>query len=164
MCMNRCQQLMDKFDRRTQMKYFQPRFEPPGSQKITFDPNTFRGALDWRNRYRRLANQCVNYELKRQYALMAYTTVEYCTTNRRPEEESPITSSLQSSPGAFDEIDVAFLVLLAMLLILTVVSTAYDCHQYHRTKPCSGALFADGLKDYYRSGFERPGHASRCTL
>uniref|UniRef100_A0A182NJB8 Acyltransferase 3 domain-containing protein n=1 Tax=Anopheles dirus TaxID=7168 RepID=A0A182NJB8_9DIPT len=159
LCMNRCRQLMGKFDRRTQMKYYQSRFEPADSREITFDPNTFRGALDWRNRYRRLANQCVNYELKRQYALMAYTAVEYCTTtiHRQDERNPTVSRPLESSSGALDEIDVAFLVLLGMLLILTVMSTVYDCYQYQRTKPRNVALVADGLNDYYRSGHKRPG-------
>lgn len=124
LCMNRCHQLLTRFDPRTQMKYFRARFEPNDFQQvkfyveiglfsrtsilsprtqITFDPNTFRGALDWRNRYRRLANQCVNYELKRQYSLMAYTTVEYCTTNRVQTDRDVRVSAVQAAPEALGD-------------------------------------------------------------
>uniref|UniRef100_A0A182MS93 Acyltransferase 3 domain-containing protein n=1 Tax=Anopheles culicifacies TaxID=139723 RepID=A0A182MS93_9DIPT len=159
LCMSRCHQLMSKFDRRTQMKYFQPRFIANDSQEITFDPNTFRGALDWRNRYRRLANQCVNYELKRQYALMAYSTVEYCVTNRQQTERDVLVSGLVSSTEALgdgDAIDVVFLLLLGLLLVCTLISTVYDCYRYRRAVN-PHATVTDGLKDYYRSGLERPG-------
>ncbi|XP_035910415.1 nose resistant to fluoxetine protein 6-like [Anopheles stephensi] len=155
LCMNRCQQLMSKFDRRTQMKYFQSRFETNDSRKITFDPNTFRGALDWRNRYRRLANQCVNYELKRQYSLMAYSTVEYCVTNRQEAERDDHVSGLATSSEGLDAIDVVFLVILSLLFVLTVISTTYDCYRYRQTKPYGTTT--DGLSDYYRSGSERFG-------
>uniref|UniRef100_A0A182JNH6 Acyltransferase 3 domain-containing protein n=1 Tax=Anopheles christyi TaxID=43041 RepID=A0A182JNH6_9DIPT len=119
------------------------------STQITFDPNTFRGALDWRNRYRRLANQCVNYELKRQYSLMAYTTVEYCTSNREETDRDVRVSGL---------IDVVFLLVLGLLLTLTLLSSVYDCYRYRQTKTRHDAgTITDGLRDYYRSGLERPG-------
>uniref|UniRef100_A0A182PVM7 Acyltransferase 3 domain-containing protein n=1 Tax=Anopheles epiroticus TaxID=199890 RepID=A0A182PVM7_9DIPT len=164
LCMNRCHQLLTRFDPRTQMKYFHSRFNATDSQRITFDPNTFRGALDWRNRYRRLANQCVNYELKRQYSLMAYTEVEYCTTNREQTDQDVRVSGLVASSEALDAIDVVFLFVLGMLLILTLLSTAYDCYRYRQTnRPRSNAPITDGLRDYYRSGFDRPG-VSRWTV
>ncbi|XP_053674392.1 nose resistant to fluoxetine protein 6-like [Anopheles nili] len=149
LCMNRCQQLMGKYDRRTQMKYYQPEFEAADSQEITFDPNTFREALDWRIRFRRLANQCVNFELRRQYALMAYSTVEYCTTTMEGRTVGPPSDAL-------DTIEVTFLCVLGVVISLTVVSTAYDCHRCYRTKPPTPRL-TDGLGDYYRSGVGRPG-------
>ncbi|XP_050094015.1 nose resistant to fluoxetine protein 6-like [Anopheles aquasalis] len=146
LCMDRCHQLIDRFDHRTQMKYFLARFDSTAAKEITFDPNTFRGALDWRNRYRRLANQCVNYELKRQYALMAYSTVEYCTTRGTPGD---IEESTSQAPASLDSVDVLFLVVLGMLLLLATLSTSYDCHR-HRMRPSSG-MESDRLKDYYRS-------------
>uniref|UniRef100_A0A182UXI0 Acyltransferase 3 domain-containing protein n=1 Tax=Anopheles merus TaxID=30066 RepID=A0A182UXI0_ANOME len=142
LCMNRCHQLLARFDPRTQTKT--PILSP--RTQITFDPNTFRGALDWRNRYRRLANQCVNYELKRQYSLMAYTTVEYCTTNRAQTDRDVRVSA----------IDVTFLFVLGTLLTLTLLSTGYDCYRYRQARPHHGGTIADGLRDYYRSGLERP--------
>uniref|UniRef100_A0A1S4GUV1 Acyl_transf_3 domain-containing protein n=1 Tax=Anopheles gambiae TaxID=7165 RepID=A0A1S4GUV1_ANOGA len=191
LCMNRCHQLLTRFDPRTQMKYFRARFEPNDFQQITFDPNTFRGALDWRNRYRRLANQCVNYELKRQYSLMAYTTVEYCTTNRAQTYRDVRVSAVQAAPEALgdaghiqtmkyvsfpsfttlflfhffisDKIDVTFLFVLGTLLTLTLLSTGYDCYRYRQARPHHGGTIVDGLRDYYRSGLERPG-VSRATV
>ncbi|XP_050072930.1 nose resistant to fluoxetine protein 6-like [Anopheles maculipalpis] len=162
LCMNRCQLLMSKFDRRTQMKYFQPRFVTNDSQKITFDPNTFRGALDWRNRYRRLANQCVNYELKRQYSLMAYSTVEYCVTNRQAAARDVPASGLVTPTEALDAIDVVFLVILSLLFVLTVISTTYDCYRYRQMKPYGTGVV--GLSDYYRSGIERFGASQRMCV
>ncbi|XP_049542768.1 nose resistant to fluoxetine protein 6-like [Anopheles darlingi] len=152
LCMDRCHQLLGRFDHRTQMKYFLARFEPNGAEEITFDPNTFRGALDWRNRYRRLANQCVNYELKRQYALMAYSTVEYCTTRRA---DGDVEKSAPQPPAtvaaSLDGVDVLFLVVLGLLLLLATLSTGYDCHR-HRIGPSSEVgTESDRVKDYYRS-------------
>uniref|UniRef100_A0A182FHE2 Acyltransferase 3 domain-containing protein n=1 Tax=Anopheles albimanus TaxID=7167 RepID=A0A182FHE2_ANOAL len=144
LCMDRCHQLLGRFDHRTQMKYFLGRFEPSGDVDITFDPNTFRGALDWRNRYRRLANQCVNYELKRQYALMAYSTVEYCTARRTGGDVADFAPQAPTAAASLDTADVWFLVVLGMLLLLATLSTSYDCHR-HRLGS------ADRLKDYYRT-------------
>uniref|UniRef100_A0A1Y9J0F2 Acyltransferase 3 domain-containing protein n=1 Tax=Anopheles quadriannulatus TaxID=34691 RepID=A0A1Y9J0F2_ANOQN len=157
LCMNRCHQLLTRFDPRTQMKT--PILSP--RTQITFDPNTFRGALDWRNRYRRLANQCVNYELKRQYSLMAYTTVEYCTTNRAQTDRDVRVSAVVEAPEALDKIDVTFLFVLGTLLTLTLLSTGYDCYRYRQARPHHGGTIADGLRDYYRSGLERPGNYRR---
>uniref|UniRef100_A0A182IST2 Acyltransferase 3 domain-containing protein n=3 Tax=Anopheles atroparvus TaxID=41427 RepID=A0A182IST2_ANOAO len=166
LCMNRCRQLIGKFDGRTKMKYFLSRFEPSDAQEITFDPNTFRGALDWRNRYRRLANQCVNYELKRQYSLMAYSTVEYCTTNE-PHGEEPNPAATAASPAALDAPEVVFLVVLGMLLVLTLASTLYDWIRYRKANTPSSAHNAyaaniNRMRDYYRAGLGRPG-SSRLT-
>ncbi|XP_052873708.1 nose resistant to fluoxetine protein 6-like [Anopheles cruzii] len=159
LCMNRCAQLMAKYDRRTQMKYFKARFDHPGAHDITFDPNTFRGALDWRNRYRRLANQCVNFELLRQYQLMAYSTVEYCTIvdRRRPTERSAVTGT--SGQDSADTVDVLFLVVLGTLLTLAAFSTCYDYQRYRKIRPPTAEAHEGtrGLKDYYQSGTGHPG-------
>ncbi|XP_055607880.1 nose resistant to fluoxetine protein 6-like isoform X2 [Uranotaenia lowii] len=110
-CMNWCHKTMAKIDhRRSQDKYFLKKFEI--NSEITFEPNTFRQALDWRNRYRRLANLCVNWELKRQYSIMAYTSVEYCMTNR---EEEPV-----------DFLDGIFLAILGTILAIIILSSFYD--------------------------------------
>lgn len=75
---------MEKYDYETQMKYYLKQFNE--TNEVTFDPNTFREALDWRIKFKRLANQCVNFELKRQFSIMGYSAVEYCVGNQ--EEDS----------------------------------------------------------------------------
>lgn len=47
-----------------------------------WDPNIFRNALIHRAKYQQLSNMCLNFELKRQYELMAHSTVIYCISNR----------------------------------------------------------------------------------
>ncbi|XP_058833864.1 nose resistant to fluoxetine protein 6-like [Topomyia yanbarensis] len=110
LCMNWCSKLMAKYDRGTQMKYYLANFNQ--SSEITFDPNTFRQALDWRMKYKKLANQCVNFELKRQYSIMGYSTVEYCVTN---QEQDPV-----------DFLDAIFLVILGTIILLMSLSSLYD--------------------------------------
>ncbi|XP_053686956.1 nose resistant to fluoxetine protein 6-like [Sabethes cyaneus] len=128
-CMNWCKKLMDRYDRMTQMKYYLDTFNE--TSEITFDANTFRQALDWRIKYRKLANQCVNFELKRQYSIMGHSTVEYCVTNR---EYDPI-----------DYLDMIFLIVLGTFILTVVLSSFYD----YKTKK----KFSVDIKssEYYRT-------------
>lgn len=105
--MNWCEKIMEKYDYETQMKYYLKPFNE--SSEITFDPNTFREALDWRIKFKRLANQCVNLELKRQYSIMGYSAVEYCVSN---QEHDPLGRSSSPQSFAFSVIMVAFCRLL----------------------------------------------------
>ncbi|XP_062550046.1 nose resistant to fluoxetine protein 6-like isoform X2 [Armigeres subalbatus] len=110
LCMSGCQQIMGKYDHETQMKYYLKPFNQ--TSEITFDRNTFRSALDWRIKYRRLVNQCVNFELKRQYSIMGYSEVEYCISN---QEQDPI-----------DYLDTIFLVVLGSIILAVILSSFLD--------------------------------------
>ncbi|KAL1399496.1 hypothetical protein pipiens_008163 [Culex pipiens pipiens] len=110
LCMARCHAILDRFDHRTQMKYYLGHWNQ--SSEVTFDPNTFRGALDARAKLNRLANQCVNYELKRQYGIMGHSTVEYCVGSH---EEDPL-----------DILDITFLVVLGAIILAVCLSSFYD--------------------------------------
>ncbi|XP_058465293.1 nose resistant to fluoxetine protein 6-like [Malaya genurostris] len=133
LCMNWCSKMMAKYDRGTQMKYYLPGFNE--SSEITFDPNTFRQALQWRQKYRKLANQCVNFELKRQFSIMGHSMVEYCVTNR--EQES------------VDFLDAIFLVVLGSIILLISLSSFYD----YRLK--KKHVFDTTSRDYYRKPVQR---------
>ncbi|XP_055629971.1 nose resistant to fluoxetine protein 6-like [Toxorhynchites rutilus septentrionalis] len=109
-CMNWCKKIMEKYDRMTQRKYFLSKFNE--SSEITFDSNTFRTGLDWRIKYKKLANMCVNFELKRQYSIMGHSVVEYCVTNR---DREPV-----------DYLDMIFLVVLGSIILAVGLSTFYD--------------------------------------
>lgn len=103
-CVNRCKALLGKFDKATQLTYYldkfdnivrvslfkwleRPNFEFLGNEfQMPLDPNTFRHALEYRLKFDKLLNECINYELK-TYHLMAHSKVEYCS---KKDEYMPI--------------------------------------------------------------------------
>ncbi|XP_065086708.1 nose resistant to fluoxetine protein 6-like [Ochlerotatus camptorhynchus] len=133
LCMNWCEKIMDKYDYETQMKYYLEPFNE--SSEITFDPNTFREALDWRIKFKRLANQCVNFELKRQYSIMGYSAVEYCVSN---QEHDPL-----------DYLDIIFLVVVGSIILAVVLSSLFD---YKLKRKHSSSMKSS---EYYRAPIQR---------
>ncbi|XP_001661710.2 nose resistant to fluoxetine protein 6 [Aedes aegypti] len=133
LCMNLCEKIMEKYDYETQMKYYLKQFNE--TNEVTFDPNTFREALDWRIKYKRLANQCVNFELKRQFSIMGYSAVEYCVSNL--EEDS------------LDYLDIVFLVLLGSIILAVILSSFFD---YKMKKKHSSNMKSS---DYYRTPLKK---------
>lgn len=79
-CMDWCRNQMKKFDYDTRMSYYLANFLNESS--IYMDPNFHTRALVDRARYHRYATQCVNYELKNKYGLMAESQIRYCITNK----------------------------------------------------------------------------------
>ncbi|XP_038121399.1 nose resistant to fluoxetine protein 6 [Culex quinquefasciatus] len=133
LCMARCHAILDRFDHRTQMKYYLAHWNQ--SSEVTFDPNTFRGALDARAKLNRLANQCVNYELKRQYGIMGHSTVEYCVSSHEVD--------------SLDYLDITFLVVLGAIILAVSLSSFYDFRL--RTKQYSDIK----ASTYYRTPIRR---------
>lgn len=79
-CMDWCKKQMKHFDYDTRMSYYINNFYNDSS--IYMDPNFHTRALVDRARYYRYATQCVNYELKNKYDLMAESQIRYCITNQ----------------------------------------------------------------------------------
>lgn len=78
-CMNWCRKKMMHFDHDTRMQYYMATYNEDLDK---LDPNIFRNALVRRAHNHKLANMCVNFELKRQYALMGESSIEYCISSR----------------------------------------------------------------------------------
>lgn len=79
-CMDWCKEHMKSLDYDTRMSYYIDSFY--NDTAVYQDPNFHTRALVDRARYYRFATECVNYELKNNYGLMAQSQIRYCITNR----------------------------------------------------------------------------------
>lgn len=114
------------------MYYYQPKFQ--NESEITYDPNSVTRALDDRSRHNKDVNMCVNWELRRQYGLKAYSEVEYCITNRDKIE--------------IDSLDWWTAAVWFVLIKVIISSTLYDfylkrndvngCNHQHYKLPLDG--------------------------
>ncbi|XP_031617702.1 nose resistant to fluoxetine protein 6-like [Contarinia nasturtii] len=120
-CMNWCKKQMNYFDYDTRKSYYIENFY--NDTEIYKDPNFHTRALADRARYYQYATECVNYELRKQYGLMAQSQIRYCITNK---------DNIQST---YDSLDVIFVILCTVLAILVVLSTSYDFHLKRNNLP-----------------------------
>lgn len=79
-CMDWCRKQMNYFDYDTRKSYYLENFY--NDTDVYKDPNFHTNALVDRARYYRYATECVNYELKKQYGLVAQSQIRYCITNK----------------------------------------------------------------------------------
>lgn len=63
------------------MQYYVEKFD--NETDIERDPNIHTHALVDRAKYQKYAIECVNFQLKKQYALSAQTELDYCITSDR---------------------------------------------------------------------------------
>ncbi|XP_055315466.1 nose resistant to fluoxetine protein 6-like [Sitodiplosis mosellana] len=120
-CMDWCKKQMNYFDYDTRKTYYIDNFY--NDTDIYKDPNFHTRALVDRARYYQYATECVNYELKKQYGLMAQSQIRYCITNK---------DTVQTTN---DTLDVFFVVLCIVLALLVVLSTSYDFHLKRNNLP-----------------------------
>lgn len=83
-CMDWCRKQMKSFDVETRKSYYIANFY--NDSDIYKDPNFHTRALVDRARYYKFATECVNYELMKQYGLMAQTQIRYCVTNKDKDQ------------------------------------------------------------------------------
>lgn len=95
-CMDWCRKKMKTFSTRTRNTYYIDSFLNDTS--IYRDPNFHTHALIDRGHYYRYATECVNYELKNQYGLVAQSQIRYCVTNKDNAQEK-LGSYYRISPG-----------------------------------------------------------------
>ncbi|XP_055609835.1 nose resistant to fluoxetine protein 6-like [Uranotaenia lowii] len=74
---------------------------------------TFRNSENYRRKYDKTVAVQINRKLLKRYGLKAYTEIEYC--DQTSVNEFPI-----------DRLDIAFLVILATLILLLAASSIYD--------------------------------------
>lgn len=79
-CMDWCKKKMNHFDYDTRKSYYIENFY--NDTDIYMDPNFHTRALVDRARYYQYATECVNYELVKEYGLMAQSQIRYCITNK----------------------------------------------------------------------------------
>jgi hypothetical protein len=105
------------------------------------EPNTYTNALDHKIKYNKVINQCVNYELRRQYGLMGYSDVEFCTTSKdhRKLGMQIIKSNylvLTSAQILFlDSLDNTFIVITALLIIVVTLASIFDVYLERKDSP-----------------------------
>ncbi|EAT39710.1 AAEL008518-PA, partial [Aedes aegypti] len=88
-----------------------PKFEIDFPYKIQHNP--FRNADAYMSNYSEIVSIIINKDLSKRHKLKAYTEIEYC--DRTGVDEFPI-----------DHLDIAFLVILFVLLLLMFLSSCYD--------------------------------------
>uniref|UniRef100_A0A182P598 Acyltransferase 3 domain-containing protein n=1 Tax=Anopheles epiroticus TaxID=199890 RepID=A0A182P598_9DIPT len=122
LCLSRCTQLLDELGRANVTEQELKSLIVPKFQidfPYIIKNGTFRDVDTYRRNYSELFAMCINYELQQKHGLRAYTEIEYCDSNR---ESYPI-----------DNLEIAFLIVLAILLLVVVSSSWYDhrCKQEH---------------------------------
>uniref|UniRef100_A0A182Q2H6 Acyltransferase 3 domain-containing protein n=1 Tax=Anopheles farauti TaxID=69004 RepID=A0A182Q2H6_9DIPT len=122
LCLSGCIRLLDELERnnvteRELQSLVVPKFTI--NFPYILKNGTFRDVDTYRRKYSELFAKCINYELQQKHGLRAYTEIEYCDSNR---ESYPI-----------DNLEIAFLVVLGVLLLVVVFSSWYDhrCKQDH---------------------------------
>lgn len=76
-------------------------------------PELMRNTFEYRVKYGKLINQCINYELRLGYNLSGYSEIESCSTNAAPENS--------------DLWNLTFSAVVSILVMLCILSTVYDC-------------------------------------
>lgn len=124
-CMNRCKQQMAKFDKMTQKKYFSPK--PRNFSEATLDPFRFHHAVEDKLEFEELANECINYNLKKSHQLQAFSEIQYCDIRGRVDElGNAIKTFGKFDSETFlitDQLDGLFIVLIGFIASLVAVST-----------------------------------------
>lgn len=106
---------MNYFDYDTRKSYYIENFY--NDTDIYKDPNFHTRALIDRARYYQYATECVNYELKKQYGLMAQSQIRYCITNK---------DNIQTTYGMYSKIFYIFFLLLQLIQFLFFIHFRYS--------------------------------------
>ncbi|EDS31127.1 conserved hypothetical protein [Culex quinquefasciatus] len=85
----------------------------PRYPQYIFGHNSFRNVEPYKRNYSELMAAIINKDLTERYGLKAYTEIEYC--DRAGVDEFPI-----------DGLDIAFLVIMAILILVMLASSWYD--------------------------------------
>uniref|UniRef100_A0A182IKA0 Acyltransferase 3 domain-containing protein n=1 Tax=Anopheles atroparvus TaxID=41427 RepID=A0A182IKA0_ANOAO len=123
LCLQTCTQKLAKLERQNVTQEELDALVVP-KFKIDFPyiikKGSFRDVDEYRRNYSDTFAKCINYDLQREHGLRAYTEIEYCDNNTK---SYPI-----------DNLEIAFLVVLGILLLIVFCSSWYD----HRCKRENG--------------------------
>lgn len=92
-CVNRCRKLFSRFAKASQFDYFA--LKPENFSRITTDPFIFHRSIEDNLEYREIVNECINYEMMKQFQMEAYSDIQYCEVKGRVDEIGRI-------PGTFN--------------------------------------------------------------
>ena len=109
-CVNRCKKLVATLSNETRESLLVNRF--PIDFAYTFKDEWYKDSKEYKEKYEELINICVNYELKRDYNLTAYSSIELC---KRRNDEIGV-----------DLLDVIFIIIVLIVLALVALSSWYD--------------------------------------
>jgi hypothetical protein len=76
--------IMSKFDKMTQRKFISPK--PRNYPNWIIDPFTFHHAIEDKVMYEDSVKECINYQMKKEFQLQAYSEIQYCDVEGRIEE------------------------------------------------------------------------------
>ncbi|KAL9700600.1 hypothetical protein quinque_004041 [Culex quinquefasciatus] len=113
-----------------------------------FGHNSFRNVEPYKRNYSELMAAIINKDLSERYGLKAYTEIEYC--DRAGVDEFPI-----------DGLDIAFLVIVAVLVVVMAASSWYDAscksenglNHYQEDMPSHKAMLLSSfsaIRNWYR--------------
>ncbi|XP_065082172.1 nose resistant to fluoxetine protein 6-like [Ochlerotatus camptorhynchus] len=110
-CIGDVKEMMDKYRGVNVSELVVPKFDINFPYKIKHD--AFKNTAAYIQNYSEIASIIINKDLSEKHGLKAYTEIEYC--DRTGVDEFPI-----------DNLDIAFVVIMAVLIILVFLSSWYD--------------------------------------
>ncbi|XP_058832868.1 nose resistant to fluoxetine protein 6-like [Topomyia yanbarensis] len=145
-CINNAEVVLAEFKDKNVSELIVPKFEIGFPYKI--GNSAFRNIDVYQKNYSTLVDAKINKGLVENYGLRAYTEIEYC--DRTNVDEFPI-----------DNLDVAFLVILATLIVLMILSSWYDyscklnigLDHYRENMPSKASMFLAAfsvIRNWYR--------------
>lgn len=84
-CVNRCRKLFNRFAKSARTEYFS--LKPENFTRIPSDPFVFRRTIEDKLEFNEIVNECVNYQMLKQFGLEVYSDIQYCDVKGRTLDE-----------------------------------------------------------------------------
>lgn len=129
LCLNSCIKKLDKLNEETYNAMYVEYFD--ANIKYNLNPNDFDGTLEYRKEYDDMVNRCINLYLSKEYDLMGYSTINFCTSNKETKkfgmflEKSFIKNSF-SNILFLDSLDWTFVIITSFVVFMVFLATIYD--------------------------------------
>lgn len=85
-CIGSCKSMLSKFDKMSQKRFL---FHAPRNftqSDVDVDPFTFHHAIEDKIEFSDIVNECINYQLMKEYQLSAASKIQYCNVDGRREQ------------------------------------------------------------------------------
>lgn len=119
--MSGCKVELANIDPKTLSRLNTPKFDYNNNPPALWPPHSYRNDTDYREKFGKIMNICMNHRLQAEYNLTGYTEIEYCVTNEDLERE----------PDVHDKI---FANLIKIILSCVLISSVYDGHLKNKEK------------------------------
>lgn len=83
-CLQRCKEVMAKFDGMTRRKFMSQK--PENFKTFDIDPFAFQHAMKDKFMYEDDVNECINYEMRKKFDVEAFSEIQYCEVSGRRNE------------------------------------------------------------------------------